>query len=168
MELLQVQPKLEDTQISNIELLSTSKPFIEANTIESTLAEINDKHLIPVFIKDNEPTISMAEFIELTTSATKQAFASHQILSPSIRLSHPVKGRIPDAKDKPAALLQEHEKTLYYERLAFVIEVPSITKTINGNTLALTIGGVKAYNLDNLYTRKGSLEHFKMFVTTQP
>jgi hypothetical protein len=37
---------------------STSKPFIQANTQEVSLDEIKDNHLIPVFIKDNEPLIN--------------------------------------------------------------------------------------------------------------
>ena len=71
---------------------------------------------------------------------------------------------MPEAKLKPAIELLEHEKTLYYERMAFVIEIPSVYDEIDGNTLSLTVGGVKAYNLDNLYNRKGADEHFKVFI----
>ena len=46
----------------------------------------------------------------------------------------------------------------------FVIEVPSIYTDMDGSTLFLTIGGVKALNLDNLYSRKGADEHFKIFI----
>ena len=81
-----------------------------------------------------------------------------------MRLSHPIKGRIPDAKDKPAHMLLDREKTIYYERMMFVIEIPSIHDEIDGNRLSLTIGGVKAYNLDNLYSRAKSDQHFKVFV----
>jgi hypothetical protein len=35
---------------------------------------------------------------------------------------------------------------------------------VDGNRLSLTIGGVKAYNLDNLYSRAKSDQHFKVFV----
>jgi hypothetical protein len=61
---------------------------------------------------------------------------------------------VPEAKDKAAKDLLEHEKTLYYERMAFIIEIPSIADDIDGNRLSLTIGGVKAYNLDNLCKSK--------------
>lgn len=64
---------------------------------------------------------------------------------------------------KPAKELRESEKTLYYERMAFVIELPDITETVSGNSLSLTIGGVRAYNHENLYNRK-SEEKFKVFV----
>ncbi len=48
--------------------------------------------------------------------------------------------------------------------MAFAIEIPSIYDEIDGNMLSLTIGGIKAYNLDNLYNRKGADEHFKVFI----
>jgi len=146
---------------------STSKPFIEANTSEMWLGEIRDHHIIPVFIKDNEPTISQADFIESTSEMLSDVYNGECILKPSIRVSHPVKGRIPDARSKPANELLEHEKTLYYERMAFVIEVPSVCQQIQGNNLTLVAGGVKSYNLDNLYSKKGADEHFKVFIGFQ-
>ena len=144
--------------------VSTDKPFIQANTEECSLHEIQERHILPVFIKDNEPLISHAEFIETAIKVSSEVYGGEIILSPNIRVSHPIKGRIPEAKNKPANELFEHEKTLYYERMAFIIEVPSISDEIDGNTLSLTIGGIKAYNLDNLYSKKGSDEHFKIFV----
>jgi len=162
MELLQLNP-----EISNQNSLSSSRSFIEANTIESTLEEIKGKHIIPVFLKDNEPLISQADFIEVATEIAAEVFNGETILKPNVRLSHPIKGRIPDAKDKPAIELKEHEKTLYYERMAFIIEIPSVYDEIDGSRLSLTIGGVKAFNLDNLYNKKGSDEHFKIFIGFQ-
>lgn len=144
--------------------LSTDKPFIQANTEATHLQEIRDNHIIPVFIKDNEPLIAHTDFIESAMQVVSEVYAGETNLKPSIRVSHPIKGRIPEAKNKPANKLLEHEKTLYFERMAFIIEVPTISDHIAGNTLSLTIGGVKAYNLDNLYTRKGSDEHFKIFI----
>lgn len=144
--------------------ISTDKPFIQANTIESNLEEIKSKHIIPVFIKDNEPVISHTDFIDVTSEILNDIYSSEQILRPNIRLSHPVKGRIPEAKSKPAIQLLEHEKTLYYERMAFVIEIPTVYDEIDGNIVSLTVGGVKAYNLDNLYNKKGADEHFKVFI----
>lgn len=144
--------------------LSTDKPFIQANTVQITLDELSDQHIIPVFIKDNEPVISHHDFIKVTNEVVYDIYANETILSPNIRLSHPIKGRVPDAKLKPANELLEHEKTLYYERMAFVIEIPSIHDEIDGNRLSLTVGGVKAYSLDNLYSKKGADEHFKVFI----
>ncbi len=173
MELMQILPKEEANNIivtpSVItgERISSGSAFIEANTIESSLEEIKDKHIIPVFIKDNEPLISQADFIQATCEIAADVFNVETILKPNIRLSHPIKGRIPEAKDKPAAALQEHEKTLYYERMAFLIEIPSISDEIDGSQLSLTIGGVKALNTDNLYNKKGTDEHFKVFIGFQ-
>jgi hypothetical protein len=144
--------------------VSTDKPFIQANTVEISLEELSEKHIIPVFIKDNEPVISHHDFIKVTSEVVEDIYGHETILSPNIRLSHPIKGRIPDAKLKPANELLDHEKTLYYERMAFIIEIPTIYDEIDGNRLSLTIGGVKAYSLDNLYTKKGADEHFKVFI----
>jgi hypothetical protein len=83
-------------------------------------------------------------------------------------VSHPIKGRIPEAKHKPANQLEPWESTIYYERMMFVIEIPSITQTINGNTLNLTIGGVKSYNLDNLYSKRTHVDQrFQLFIGFQ-
>ncbi len=159
--------KTTTEDFTEYEMVSTSKPFIEANTIESNLNEIKASHIIPVFIKDNEPVISQAEFIQSALEMVADVYHGETILKPNVRLSHPIKGRIPEAKLKPANQLMEHEKTLYYERMAFVIEVPSIYSVINGNRINLSIGGVKAYNLDNLYNKQGADQHFKIFVGFQ-
>lgn len=149
---------------SSSEATGFESPFIEANTEEMELAEIAENHIIPVFVKDNEPLISQTEFIDRTVGIAHHVFEGEAVVEPNIRVSHPVKGRIPEAKGKPADQLEEHEKTLYYERMAFAIEIPSITQQIKEDTLSLTIGGVKAYNLDNLNRRKGTPEHFKVFI----
>lgn len=140
------------------------KAFIEANTETVTLDKMKRDHIIPVFVRDNEPLISHSEFIDTAASITADVFHGEHILHPEIRVSHPIKGRIPDAKDKPAHLLNDWEKTIYYERMAFIIEVPSISDNIGGNQLSLTIGGVKAYNLDKLYSRSACDQHFKLFI----
>jgi hypothetical protein len=51
--------------------------------------------------------------------------------------------------------------------MAFTIEIPSIQENINGNKLSLTVGGVKAYNLENLNSNSGSDQHFKVFIGFQ-
>ena len=147
--------------------ISTDKPFIQANTESYSLEEIRDKQIIPVFHKDNEPLISHADFITCASEVLAEYYFGERISRPSIRVSHPIKGRVPEAKHKPANELNEHEKTIYYERMAFIIEMPGICEDIGGNELTLTFGGVKAFNLDNLYTKKGSDEHFKIFIGFQ-
>jgi hypothetical protein len=166
IEIIEHLPFIPDV-IDPIQINSTSKPFIEANTIDMSLNEIRYKHIIPVFVKDNETLISHDEFIDAASKITADIFHGERILKPSIRVSHPIKGRIPEAKDKPANQLHEWEKTLYYERMMFVIEVPSMQAEIGGNALSLTIGGVKAFNQDNLYSRSQSEQHFKLFIGFQ-
>lgn len=151
-----IQPIQETTDIH----------FMAANTDVIKLEELRKKHTIPVFAKDNESTISHQEFIETISIVADKIFGGETILKPAVRVSHPIKGRIPSAVGKPAKELQEHEKTLYYERMAFAIEIPSIHDNVAGNGLNLTIGGVRAYNLENLYSRK-SEERFKLFIGFQ-
>jgi hypothetical protein len=144
---------------------STAQPFIEANTIHMEEEELKNKHVIPVWTSTNEPLISHTDFIETVQEATAEVFSGEQILLPSIRVSHPIKGRIPEAKNKPASQLESWEETLYYERMMFIVEIPTIKDTIDGNTLSLTIGGVKAYNLDNVYSKRvNSDQQFKLFI----
>jgi hypothetical protein len=141
--------------------------FIEANTVEASLEVVKAHHVIPVFHKDNEPLISHAQLVDLTSEIVHEHFKPERILEPSIRLSHPIKGRIPEARNKPANELEEWEKTLWYERMAFVIEIPSISDQIDGQKLSLIVGGVKAYNLDNLNSKQGVDQHFKIFMGFQ-
>jgi hypothetical protein len=140
--------------------------FIEANTIEVSLNHLKNDCTIPVFAKDNECTISHYEFINSTKEVVEDILNYKGVLKPDIRVSHVIKGRIPTAIGKPAKELLEHEKTIYYERMAFVIEVPEISEIINGNKLKLTIGGVRSYNQENLFSKK-SMEKFKVFVGFQ-
>ncbi|WP_375191206.1 DUF3871 family protein [Chryseobacterium sp.] len=140
--------------------------FILANTTEATLHHLQNDCIIPVFSKDNEKTIAHQEFIEVVLSAVQKVFPHHSISSPEIRVSHQIKGRTPSAIHKPVKELLEYEKTIYYERMAFIIKVPSITDIVNGNKLSLSIGGIRSYNQENLYSKK-SLERFKFFIGFQ-
>ena len=140
--------------------------FMAANTNPVAFGELQKRHTIPVFAKDNESTISHQEFIETISLVTEKIFGGETILKPAVRVSHPIKGRIPSAVGKPAKELLEHEKTLYYERMAFAIEVASINGNIASDALNLTVGGVRAYNLTNLHSRKAE-EHFKLFIGFQ-
>lgn len=140
--------------------------FIEANTESVSLSHLKSKNVIPVFTRDNEITLSHQEFIETAISAIATIFPNEPIDTPEIRVSHQIKGRTPDALHIAAKDLEEHQRTSYFERMAFIIRVPGITETINGNKLALTIGGVRSYNLENLYNKK-TYEKFKFFIGFQ-
>lgn len=137
--------------------------FIEANTMEIDLQHLQSDCIVPVFSKDNELTISHNAFIETVWEAANTFFTGETIDKPDIRVSHIVKGRIPEAIHKPANQLLESDKTQYFERMMFCFEVPTIYETVEGNKLTLSIGGVRAYNQMNLYSKK-TVERFKVFV----
>ena len=139
------------------------KHFIEANTNEASLVHLKNDCVVPVFSKDNEITISHSNFIETVQEAAYKYFTGETIETPEVMVSHIVKGRIPEAIYKPVNELLEIDKTIYYERMAFCFEIPTIYEDINGNRLNLSVGGVRAYNHENLYSKKSS-EKFKVFI----
>ena len=91
---------------------STVPATLEANTKSSTFYDLEFNHIIPVFAKDNEVAISHVDFITAVYEAAGQAFQGHEIDLPEIRVSHPVHGRVTDARDKKPADLLPNEKTL--------------------------------------------------------
>jgi hypothetical protein len=150
--------------VHETEVITTeTKPFIEANTIAVSLEHLKQDCIIPVFSKDNESTISHYQFINQTINSVKEMFPDLYISEPDIRVSHVIKGRIPSAIGKPAKELLPFEKTIYYERCAFILNLPDVKININGNLINLSIGGVRAYNQENLYSKK-SPEKFKVFI----
>ena len=140
------QPKFEietpvetiETEIINSRRENKRLPFIEANTKEVTIQHLREECVVPVFSKDNEITISHPSFIETVWEAANQIFPNERIEEPAIRVSHVIKGRTPEAIHKPV-------------------------KDLMGNRLNLTIGGIRAYNHENLYSKKGT-EKFKVFI----
>lgn len=140
-------------------------PFIESNTIPVDLNEIMSEHIVPVFTKDNIPLISQGQIIN-TTQDILNSINGLQLSRPEIRCSHPIKGRIPSAMHKQAKNLLPHEKTLYYERVMFVTRVLNMVKHVNGQKLNLVVGGVKAFNRDNI-NKTHSAQSLKLFVGFQ-
>lgn len=162
MELLPV--KSQSVSLPVQERKTSDERFIlSGNTNSATLDKLSKECIIPVFAKDNESTISHPEFINAVGDMVLKCMPGENILEPAIKVSHPIKGRIPEAMGKPVEELLESDKTIYYERMAFVFEISSISDTISGNKLSLSIGGVRAYNHENLYGRKNE-EHFKVFI----
>lgn len=151
-EIVDVEPILSRREVKRL-------PFIEANTKEVTIEHLKDDCIVPVFSKDNEITISHPNFIESVWEAANRVFPSESIELPEIRVSHIIKGRTPEAIHKSVKDLLEEDKTIYYERMMFCFEIPSIHEDIAGNRLNLTIGGVRSYNHENLYSKK-----FKLFI----
>lgn len=142
-----------------------NKRFIEANTEPVNLSHLKNDCIIPVF-RDNEKTISHFEFIDTLDFCTKHFFKGSNVLNPEIRVSHKINGRIPQALHKKVSELEDWEMTKYYERMMFIIEIPSITEEVNGNRLNLTVGGVRALNHESLFSKK-TIEKFKVFIGFQ-
>ena len=149
--------------VENVSRADKSLHFIEANTQEVEFYHLANECITPVFAKDNELTINHAQFIEAITDATNDFFKGETVDAPNIRVSHVIKGRTPEAIHKKANELLESEKTIYYERCAFSIDVPTIYETVEGNKLNLSIVGVRAYNQMNLYSKK-SPELFRLAI----
>ena len=163
-----LQPQYEEVEILEPEITGSRRsnvklPFIEANTKEVSIEHLKNDCVVPVFSKDNEITISHPAFIESVWEAASRVFPHETIDEPAIRVSHVIKGRTPEAIHKPVKDLLETDKTIYYERMMFCFEIPTIHEDIAGNRLNLTIGGVRAYNHENLYSKKG-MEKFKLFI----
>lgn len=143
--------------------ISNNNKFIEANTKNVTLSHLKQDCIIPVFAKDNENTIPHYEFVDAVRTTAQQLFPEETVMMPNIRTSHVIKGRIPSAISKPAKELLEHEKTIYYERMAFMVEIPHKHLYINNQKLNLTVGGVRSYSEQNLFSKK-NIEKFKIFI----
>ena len=137
--------------------------FIESNTSAITLEELSEKSIVPTFA-DNTLTVSHQSFIGSVMEAGKSVFGD---LTPvEIRVSHQINGRVPSALQKKASELTDDEKTVYYQRMAFVCHVVGLSRTINNELVHLCIGGVRAYNEDKLYGRQSPMK-FKIFVGWQ-
>jgi len=161
MELIENNTQIVPTE--EVVTAVSKSNFIEANTQKVTLEYLKKECIIPVYAKDNESTLSHYQFINKASEVIQELFPDMKVNEPNIRVSHTIKGRIPSAIGKPAKELKDFEKTIYFERCAFLIELPEITEVVNGNTLTLSVGGVRAYNQENLYSKK-SLEKFKVFI----
>jgi len=160
---------LSDTDIIEAEELlddpsDGSHPnFIESNTSAISIDELTNKNIIPTF-SDNTLTISHQNFIGSVVRVAQEVFG--ELTMPECRVSHPIIGRIPSAQHKKASELTDSEKTCFYQRMAFICHVKNLTRYVNGQTVHLCIGGVRAYNEDKLYNRQ-SPQKFKVFVGWQ-
>ena len=154
-------PREEEKTTSPPKTKRNRSPFIEANTKEVDIYHLRNECVVPVF-RDNELTISHPAFIETVYNAANLFFRGEEILEPELRVSHVIRSRKPEAIHKPINQLLDDDITIFYERLAFCFEIPTIYETINGNRLNLMIGGVRALNHENFNSKKG-VEKFKVF-----
>lgn len=143
-------------------LLDTHPNFIEGPSHEVTMEELTYKNIIPTFC-DNTLTISHQKFIETTRKAAEVIFGGGNVTVAETRCSHPIIGRIPSAQHKKASELRDDEKTLFYQRLAWIAHITTLTSSINGQSVSLTIGGTRSYSEDKLYARQNP-QHFRVFI----
>ena len=137
--------------------------FLDANTNHITMEELRTQCVVPTWA-NQELTISHQDFIDCVHDAAKTFYQGEAVTTPSIRVSHIVRGRTPDALGKKASELLECEKTQFYQRLAFAFTIPTIYETIGGQRLELCVGGVRNYNDLNLYRSSKGVEKFSVFV----
>ena len=157
-------PEIVEAEIIQEEDWEENHPnFIESNTSAITLEELTTKNIIPTFC-DNTLTISHQNFIGATVKVAEKVFG--ELTRPELRVSHPIIGRIPSAQHKKANELTDDEKTIFYQRIAWICHVQNLIRYINGQAVHLCIGGVRAYNEDKLYNRQ-SPQRFKIFVGWQ-
>lgn len=136
--------QVDDTQVD------PNKHFITANSQPISMESLMNDCIVPVFAKDNQVAISHQEFVGAVYEAAQQFYSGEQINTPQLRVSHIVRGRVPSAIGKPVSQLLPEDKTMYYQRMAFAIDIPTITENINGCQHNLSIVGVKSYTKDNL------------------
>ena len=134
--------------------------FIESNTQAISIEELATRCIVPTF-SDNSLTIAHQNAIAAVYKAAEDVFG--ELTPPECRVSHAINGRVASAIHKPTKDLTDEEKTIFYQRLAFVAHVKSLTRIVAGQKIELTIGMCRAYNEDKLYSRK-SPEKFKIFV----
>lgn len=134
--------------------------FIESNTQGITFEELNDKNVIPTFA-DGTLTLSSGSIIKATMKAAEEVYG--ELTPVEIRVSHRIQGRTPEAMNKPASELQDEDITTFWQRMAFICHVKTLTRTINGVEVHLCIGGTRSYSEDKLFG-KPTPSKMKLFV----
>ena len=151
---------MNNNQITTDEVITpyeTEKPhpnFIEGNTSAITLDDLKTKCIIPSFGITNELTLSHQEIAQSMYKAAAEKFGRGNLTEMDFRVSHPISGRTPNAIHKRKEDLLDHEKTLFYQRIAACMTVKSMSRTICGENTDLTIGFVRSYHTTNLYGSK--------------
>lgn len=152
----EVRPGLHDAT------LEEHPNFIEGPSSEISMLDLTTKNVIPTF-GDNSLTLSHQRFIETSRKAAEVIFGQENISPAEVRVSHPIIGRVPSAQHKKACELSDDEKTVFYQRLAWIAHVSHLNTSVNGQPVSLTIGGTRSYHEDKLYARRNP-QHFRLFI----
>lgn len=124
--------------------------FIESNTHSISYDELTTKHVIPTF-SEGSLSLSHGSIINATMRAAEEVYG--ELTPVEIRVSHRIQGRTPEAMNKPASELQDSDITTFYQRMAFISHVKTLTRSINGVEVHLCIGGTRSYSEDKLFGR---------------
>ena len=146
--------------------VAASQPLIDFSDAEdAVIVEDPVVQSSVSFLDANTNAISLEELaINCIHEAAKDFYRGETVNDPSIRVSHIVRGRTPDALGKRASELLECEKTQFYQRMAFAFTIPTIFESINGQKLELCVGGVRNYSDLNLYRQNKGVEKVSIFV----
>ena len=137
-------------------------PFILGNTQDIGFTELRDDYLVPVFSRDNVECISHNEFISTTMDAAQTFFQGEQFVEPQSRVAHKMTLRTRAGAGKLVENLRDEDSEHYFQRMAFMIEIPSISFNVNGNQLNLQITGVRSYHETNLLGNSSQKQMFRL------
>lgn len=158
-----------ETNNTNLQLALSEqderKPFILGNTRPMDLTQLQEDYLVPVFSKDNVETISHSDFINVVADVAQTFFHGEQFTQPQIRVSHEMIVRTRSGNGKLVENLEKDDSGSYYQRMMFMIELPNISYTINGNTMNLQIVGVRSYSETNLLGKQLTAWNFYQLLT---
>lgn len=129
-------------------------PFIEGPSQAVSLVELTQESILPSYA-DGEIVIPPGQIIQAIILAAHDAMPDDRFAEPEIRASHLVQGRIGSAIYKRKEDLLESDKTKYWERMCFCVEVVSRRSTILQEPVSLTFGACRSLQNLNFHGRKG-------------
>lgn len=137
--------------------------FIEANTSAVTWKDITEDSILPSYA-DGEIVVPHSHFIQAVVMAAHDALPNDTFGPLEMRASHLTQGRIPSAIYKKTSELLESDKTKYWERICFCVQVKSRQTNILGEPATLTFGGCRSLQECNFHSRKTS-ELFQCYIS---
>jgi len=158
----QIQPNFSPIQTIEAEEAQERSPFILGNTQPVDFNSLQENYLVPVFSRDNCETISHNEFISTVCDAVQTHFQGEQFLEPQIYVSHEMRLRYRAGAGKLVENLNESDSGSYFQRMMFMIEIPSISYEVAGCKLSLQICGVRSYHETNLLGNSSQKQLFRL------
>lgn len=138
-------------------------PFIEANSAAVSWKELTEESILPSYA-DGEIVVPHSHFIQALVMAVHDALPQDTFGPVEIRASHLTQGRVPSAIYKKTSELLESDKTKYWERICFCVQITSRQTYILGEPATLTFGGCRSLQDINFHGRKTS-EVFQAYIS---